>query len=365
MKKVLFVATTAKGHINVFHIPYIKKFKKDGFIVHTATNGDEEVPFADKNYKICIERNPFCVNNVKAYKQLCSIFKKENYDIIICHTPMGATLTRLAGKNTNAKKIIYMAHGFHFFENSSLKSKIIYKNMEKILSKYTDKIITINSEDFNAAKKFKLKENGNVYIVNGIGVDTAKIKNTNIDTTLKRKEFGISEDKCIVLTIGEFIKRKNYETTIKAFSNLKDDNYILIICGRGKLENDLKQMVKNLNVENKVIFAGFRKDINEIIKMSDIFIFPSFQEGLPVAVMEAMAGGLPVVCSNVRGNRDLIKNNDGGFVIECTDINGFTTALEKLKDKNLREKMGSINMENVKKYDIRNVIDVIYNIYIN
>lgn len=109
---------------------------------------------------------------------------------------------------------------------------------------------------------------------------------------------------------------------------------------------------------------GFRKDIAEICKVSDLFTFPSYREGLSVALMEAMANGLPVVCSNIRGNSDLIEDRKGGYLVEPSDVEGFTKCIKVLiEDRRLRSEFGDFNHKKIEDYSIENVIKEVENIY--
>lgn len=355
-KRVLIAATTAKGHINVFHIPYIKMFREKGWIVDVVTNGDEKVPFATNEYSISIKRSPFSFSNIYAIIQMIRIMRNNKYDLVMCHTPMGGVVTRIAAFITKTEPVIYMAHGFHFYKGAPFINAFLFKNIEKLLAHYTDGLITINKEDYEAAKKFKLRKNGKVYILPGIGVDLSRIENISIDISAKKKELGIPEGAFVVLNVGELIDRKNQATAIKAVNLCRNKNIVLVICGRGENEHKLKKLTKDLNMEKKVIFCGFRKDIYEIMKVADVFLFPSFQEGLPVSVMEAMASGLPVICSDIRGNRDLISDK-GGCLVAPLGINKISSCLDYLyQNECLREEFGEYNKKISKKYDINRVI---------
>ncbi len=352
MKKVLFVATTAKTHINLFHIPYIKWFKNNGWIVDVATNGDAKVLFADNEYTIAIERSPINFRNIKACKQLIDIMKKGQYNLISCHTPMGGVLARIAAYATNVSPVMYTAHGFHFYKGASPIKNIIFKGVEGLLARWTDILITINEEDYQAARRFHLRKNGRVYKIDGIGVDIFKFKRKTCDKNQKRKELGILEDAVVFTNIGELIKRKNHETLIRAFARTNIENSILIICGDGELKHKLQRLVKSLKAQQKIILLGFRTDIDEILSVSDVFVFPSYQEGLPVSVIEAMAVGLPVICSDIRGCSDLIDDG-GGMRLKPHNIAGFAEAMKKMSTEPvLRKTCGENNKSVVHKYDL-------------
>lgn len=364
MKKILIVSTVSR-QFYLFEQGNIEVLKTLGYEVHCAANFEDANDRLDEleivRHPLDIQRSPFSLKNIKAYIQLKKVMKSENFDAVHCHSPMGGVLARLAAKSIGFYPVIYTAHGFHFYNGAPRKNWIIYYNVEKYLSKYTDTIVTINGEDFERARTFKAKK---VIAVQGIGVDTSKFDNVIVDRNKKREELAIPEGALVLLTIGEMIKRKNHETALKALARLKNQNYIFLICGKGELENYLKDLVVTLGIEDKVRFLGFRNDIPEICIASDIFVFPSFQEGLPVSVMEAMSAGLPIIASRIRGNTDLIQNGNGGFLHEPEDYIGFAKSIDKvIEDEILRAKMSVHNKNEVKKYDKKVVKETMSNLY--
>ena len=367
-KKIL-VITTTDNMIWQFLIPHIKRLQERGNVVECvcAKTGfwfDELTnKYGFKMHEISFERNPFKFKNFKAYNSLKKLQKDNNYEVIYCQQPVGALMGRLLGKKFKIP-VIYTAHGFHFYKKCSIKNKILYKTAEKWLSKYTDVLITINDEDFEAAKKFNAKQ---VYKISGIGFDGKKYNApvTNNRSEIK-KALGLNEDDFVITTIAEFIKRKNYNTMLKVVSNLKYKipNLKFLICGTGKLENNIKVQIKNLNLDNIVKILGYRRDINKILTISDVFMLPSYHEGLTLSVIEAMNFGVPCVVSDVRGNRDLIINNKGGFVFPPNDSDNFANSILKIyNDKTLASNFSSFNKNQSKKYSIENVLCELDNIY--
>ena len=172
MKKVLFVATV-DSHIELFHLPYLKMFKEYGYEVHVATNTDNEIQYCDSKHKISVERNPLKFCNIKAIKQLTKIINEEHFDIIHCHTPMGSVVARIAARKARktGTRVIYTAHGFHFYKGAPLKNWILFYPVEKCLAKYTDTLITINKEDYNCAKKRFGRRCLDIRYVPGVGVN--------------------------------------------------------------------------------------------------------------------------------------------------------------------------------------------------
>jgi glycosyltransferase EpsD len=176
MKKVLFTATV-DSHILQFHLPFLKMFKENGYEVHVATNGNEKIPYCDVKHVVSFERSPIKINNLKAIKQLKKICEKEKFDIIHTHTLMGSVVTRLAAKKARRKyntRIIYTAHGFHFFKGAPIKNWILFYPVEKYLAKYTDTLITINQEDYELAKMKFNKRCKDIQFVPGVGIDEKK-----------------------------------------------------------------------------------------------------------------------------------------------------------------------------------------------
>lgn len=372
MKKVLFVATVVKTHIMEFHIPYLKMFKEMGWETAVAARNDYEnpadcvIPYCDIYYNIPFERNPLKPGNLKAYKELKHIIDEGEYDIIHCHTPVGAMLTRLAAKQARKQgtKVFYTAHGFHFYKGAPVINWILYYPVEKWLSRYTDVLITINKEDYERAKTFKA---GKVCYVPGVGIDLKKFNAGYVNKEQKRKEIGVSADDFVLLSVGELIPRKNHEVVIRALSVLKQldklNHIEYVICGRGSYEADLRKMAEGLDVADHVHFLGYRNDISEICNCADLFVFMSHQEGLPVALMEAMACGLPAVCSNIRGNTDLIEDGVTGLLANNTPEEVAQSISKMKSDTALRNRVASAALQKIKQFDLSSVEDEMSKIY--
>lgn len=369
MKKVLFVATITK-HITTFHLPYLKMFKEHGYEVHVATDDDAPIPYCDVHHKISIRRNPFKIDNLKAIKQLKRIINEEKFDIVHCHTPMGSVVARLAAKEArkNGTRVIYTAHGYHFYKGAPLINWLLYYPVEKWLAKYTDTQITITQEDYDLAKKkFKIKD---LYLVHGVGLDEEKfnILISNEEKENLKQELKI-DDKFVVCTyVAELNKNKNQQLLIKAIKKLKDDNnnVMLLLVGKGKYEQKLLKLIKKLNLEENVKLLGYRSDIVKILSITDIYLASSLREGLPVNVMEAMYMELPIIAVDNRGHRELVQYNENGFLIEQNNameknMSSYINLL--VNDKQLREKFGKDSKEKVKEYTMNNVTESMNKIY--
>lgn len=373
MKKVLFVASVA-GHIKNFHTPYLKLFKDKGYTTYVAANWtlkeNEKIDFCDNFIQLPIERKPFSLKNIKAIFKLKKLLKVEKFDIIHCHTPMGSVVARLAAKEArkNGTRVIYTAHGYHFYKGAPFINWLLYYPVEKWLAKYTDTQITITQEDYDLAKrKFKIKD---LHLVHGVGLDEEKfnILISNEEKENLKQELKI-DDKSVVCTyVAELNKNKNQQLLIKAIKRLKDDNnnVTLLLVGKGKYEQKLLKLIKKLNLEENVKLLGYRSDIVKILSITDIYLASSLREGLPVNVMEAMYMGLPIIAVDNRGHRELVQHNENGFIVEQNSAmeNNMSSYLKLLvNDKNLRYQFGKDSKEKVREYTLNNVINSMNKIY--
>jgi glycosyltransferase involved in cell wall biosynthesis len=365
LKKALILASVA-SMIDQFNMSNIEILRKMDFEIQVAANfkygsntSQERVNIFKSQlismgvivHDITFDRNAFSFINIKAYNDVKNLINKENFNLIHCHSPIGGLIARMAARKArnNGTKIIYTAHGFHFFKGAPLNNWLIYYPIEKFLARYNDVLITINHEDYKRAKKsFRTKK---IEYIPGVGIDTIKISNITVDRKVKREEIRIAEDAFAVLSVGELNKNKNHEAIIRALSKIKNENIVYVICGTGMLENYLRSMAEKLNV--KVKFLGYRNDVLEICKVCDLFVFPSRREGLGLSALESMASGLPIVTSNIHGIKDYSKDGVTGYSCSPTDFKAFAFKINSmLNDSTLRKQMGERNKAIVKQFDI-------------
>jgi glycosyltransferase EpsD len=317
------------------------------------------LPVCDRYFDLPIARRPFSPVNIKAYAALKRLIEAGDYKLVSCHTPVGGVLARLAARRARKKgtAVMYMAHGFYFYKGAPFLNWLLYYPIEKICARLTDALITINEEDYDrAARKLRARR---VWRFRGVGIDTARFRDANPDGAAMRAALGIPPDATLLISVGELSRRKNHAVIIKAIAELRSgarsgapDVHCLII-GSGPLRARLGALASALSVEAFVHFAGPKRDVENYYAIADILCFPSFMEGLPTVVCEAMAAGLPVICSDIRGNKDLIRQGEGGLLLEPDDAGGFAEAVRRLAgDAALRAAMGAANAENVKRYDV-------------
>jgi glycosyltransferase EpsD len=345
-KKRILLCATVDYHFNAFHLPYMKWFKEQGWEVHVAAKGDMDLPFVDKKYNLPIQRSPFSLQNVKAYRELKNIIHQNEYKIIHSHTPVGGVLARLASRNAreNGTKVMYTAHGFHFCKGSPLLNWLIYYPIEKWLARFTDCLITINEEDFNRANQHHFKAD-RIEHVHGVGVNTEKFRPAEKEYKKElRIAYGYNVGDFLMFYAAEFNKNKNQQLLIRALSHIIDETpkAKLLLAGEGPLLQECRKLANKLGVEERVHFLGLRKDIEQLLQISDVAVGSSFREGLPVNIMEAMSCGLPVIATVNRGHRELITNQQEGWLIQSFNPQMFAKKMKLLaKDPAQRAVMGS------------------------
>ena len=369
IKKALIITNTA-SMVHLFNSVNIGALQNEGYEVHIACNfinGNNASKEAIEEYKkewkakniilhhIDFLRSPFSFKSFKIYRQTKELIKSIDFDIIHCHTPIVSAFTRIAasGLKVNAK-IIYTAHGFHFYKGCPLFNWLTYYPIEKILATKADLLITMNKEDYERAKKH-LKA-PKVEFIDGVGINADVIEKTSNDRDEIHEMLGIPNDQLLMISVGEVNHNKNHKAAIEALSMCQTKNIHYIIAGVGNCVDEYMALARLHNVADRVHFLGFRKDVYKILKASDIFVFPSYREGLSVALTEAMACGLPVIASRIRGNIDLIDEELGGLLCKPADVKSMAMHIDALADNpEIRHKMGLYNYEKSKKYD-KNII---------
>lgn len=373
LKKILIVATS-DIHLQVFHIPYLELLRKMGCVIDVAieVRGNGLVPFTDRVYNFPFKRTLFTFKLFKAYWNLKKLIDSGNYDVIHCHTPIPAALTRLASRGVRKKgtRLIYTAHGFHFYKGGPLLSWLVYYPIEKYLSKLTDAIITINKEDYDVAlNKFNANQ---TYYMKGIGVNPSKFNSDLFrEKNQLRASLSYSEQDFILIYVANFIDRKNHVFILKSLIRIKNliPNIKVLFAGSGILLEKMKEFTRLNNIEGYVNFLGFRNDVDKLLAISDVSISASKHEGLGLALAEAMFSGIPVVATRDRGHQEMIENNFNGFLFEHGNQQQFIDCIMKLyTDRELNNKFIQRSLIKVEQFSISNSLnfmDEVYRKYLN
>ena len=363
MMKILYVATVL-SHICQFHLPHLRMLKEQGHEIHVAAHDNLTVKnglqlrYADRHIEIPFERSPFNRRNIKAYRRLKELIDGGNYDLIVCNTPVGGILTRLAARKARKQgtKVIYIAHGFHFFRGAPRKNWLLYYPLEKHFARLCDMVITINEEDYQLAKS---RFPGRVEHIHGIGADENRYHPASREERLAmRQREGLSEEDFVVLCTGELNENKNQKTLIAAAALLKDriPHLKVLLGGNGPKEQELKAQVRELGLEETVRFLGYRTDLERVVPAVDVVVSCSRREGLPLNIVEAMLCEKPIVASTNRGHRELVKDGATGFLLAPDDATGYADALEVLsKDAEFGRKFGKAGREKALPYQVADI----------
>lgn len=366
MKKVLFVSNVL-SHIYAFHLPYINWFKQNGFEVHVMANSNgQEAKGFDKYFDVKIERSPFSLKNIVAYKEAKKIIDSERYDIVHCHTPMGGVIGRLASRKIRKQgaKVLYTAHGFHFYNGAPRINWLLYYTMEKWLAPYADCIVTINEEDYrNAKDKFESSKT-KVEKISGIGVDIHKFSPAENKESLKAEKG--YEGNFLLTYAAEFIPRKNHRFFVEATKELitKCPNVKFLFAGKGVLVEETRKYTEQLGVSEYIDFLGFRTDMPDVLRMSDVLVSASIEEGFGINIIEGMASGLPAVVSIVRGHKEMVKNGENGYLVCVDNITDFCEKIEWIYcNKKRYQEMSKQAILTAEKFSIENSLNQMEQIY--
>ena len=370
MKKVLYVATVL-SHICQFPLPYLKMFQEKGYEVHVAARDNLveknglQLKYTDKLIEIPFQRSPFTPKNLTAYKQLKRLLNQEKYDLIVCNTPVGGILTRLAAKKARKQgtKVVYIAHGFHFYKGAPRKNWLIYYPLEKYFAKQCDILLTINEEDYLLAKrKFKVR----VGRIHGIGVDSQRYFSINDKKKIERRlALGYQEKQFLVLVVGELLPNKNQIQVIKAVEEIaaKDKRIKLLVAGNGKEKEILESYVDEHKLNDYVDFLGYCTHLEDYQCCIDLGVSCSIREGLGLNVIESMMSGNTFVATKNRGHNELIKDGENGFLVEVGDYHLLANKISVLmQDQKLKKAFEENAMKMIQPYTLPKVLDEVQQI---
>ncbi len=375
MPKVLMISNTASMQYQ-FLLPWTLLLRDMGCEVHIACNFKEGNNCTNKRieefqaqlrkldipyFQVDFHRNALKLHkHPRPLRQLEDILRTDSYDIVHCHSPIGGALGRIAGKRMGVK-VIYTAHGFHFFKGAPPLNWMVYYPIERMLARWTDTLVTINREDFARAKRFHA---AHTFRIPGAGVELERYRHAIRSRTEVLEEFGIPEDAVVFISIGELNSNKNHAVLLRALKLLRNPHLHLIIAGTGKLYDELHRLSEKYGIADQVHIAGFRTDVADLLHASDIFCFPSKREGLGFTAIEAMAAGLPLITSNRHGILDYSVDGITGFACPPDNETAFADAMRTLaEDSVLRKTMGLHNARAAEEFALETVLQEMRKIY--
>lgn len=369
--KVLLTATV-QSHICQFHKPLVDVLHAHGCEVHVAARDNLaeknglKLDFVEKVYDIPFARSPKSPDNIRACRQLKRILDQEHYDVIHCNTPMGGIVTRLAARKTRktGTRVIYTAHGFHFYRGASRKNWLVFYPVEKIFAKLTDQLITINREDYAlASQKFPVA----IAHTHGVGVDECRYYPVSEEEQQAlRRELGFTPEQKLILCIGELLPNKNQAMAIRMMARIREEfpDALLLLAGNGPEKEHLEQLIAELNLQEHVRMLGYCTYLEKYQRITDLLVACSRREGLPLNLVEAMLTANPVVVTQNRGHRELVSHGETGYLVERDDLAAMTDyVLELLRNPAKKEIMGQAALKFALQYGVENVRQELEQVY--
>lgn len=361
MNKRLLITSTDLMMVQ-FLIPHVRNLAEHGFEIEIACSevGGRLNEVREKLngvvkavHEVHLVRSPFSPVNLKGLQDLKRVIDKGQYDLIWTNEPVMGVMTRLAARHTRKRgtKVIYMVHGFHFYKGAPLVNWLLFYPIEKWAGHFCDSVVTVNREDYARAQRMGLPD---VRYIHGIGINTERLSRGQNFSDI-RNELGLRQDDFLVLSVGELNENKNQKTILRAIASLKDPAIHYLLCGKGDQLEKLQRLAQTLGISSRVHFLGYRNDVVDICRQADVFVMPSHREGLPVASLEAMYCGLPVIASNIRGLTDVVEDGKSGYLCAPDDDRAFAEAILRVKgNAALRRNMSAFNRNTVVPFCVDN-----------
>ena len=371
MTQKLLIITTISRTIRDFTIPYIRHFKNLGWQVDgmasDISNNDECIQELDNVWEIQWSRNALDPRNfLKGVARVREVVALENYDIVHVHTPIAAFITRYALRKFIKTRVIYTAHGFHFYHGGNPIKNAIFFNLEKLAGRWTDYLVTINQEDVSAAIKNRFLPEEKIIYTPGIGLDLEKYDPGNVlktEINAIYQELGLDKQDILLLSIAEFTPRKRQQDQLLALKKLNRSEIHIAFAGYGVTQIKIEELARELELQQQVHFLGHRKDIPTLICASQAVLLTSQQEGLPRCIMEAFCAAKPVIGTKIRGIQDLLSDNCG-ILIDVGDTEALAKAITTVADyPEEAKKIGDNGHAKIATYDVREILKTYEDIF--
>lgn len=336
--------STMKGLIGLLNIRSLDA----GYEVHCICSpGQDTKELLDRGYivhPVKIDRKISPLKNLKNIIKISKIIKKINPDIVHVHTPVASVIGRIASKIAGVKNIIYTAHGFYFHEGMNKKQYKLFFNIEKWIGRFcTDYIFTQSKEDFQLAKDNKFlkssKSKNYLHISNGIDIDN-RFNIDNFKESLKkdiREHLKIENDSLIITFIGRMVKEKGILDLLEAIDIVSSDYKVDLIAMGSVVESERDQTLNSYiekNDKKNVHFIGRVSNVEDYLYTSNVFILPSYREGMPRSIIEAMAMKNAIIATDIRGSREEVIDGFNGFLVDASSPKQIAESITTLIENN-------------------------------
>tara|TARA_B100001093_G_scaffold148256_1_gene140940 strand:+ start:85 stop:1218 length:1134 start_codon:yes stop_codon:yes gene_type:complete len=348
MKRILHICNSS-FYLKNFLKTHIDDLVNNHYEVHVICNIDDKKFSFNKKVILHNVKFPKSISPVEFLRSIIEVnklVKSYDFDCVISHNRNSSIVGRIATYFSEVPINLYFAHGFYFHDDQNFFSYFISIQIERFLQKITSHTISQSEEDIKLMVEKKYIDKVKITHV-GNGINVSKFRPV-IDNIQLKKKIGLPVDSFIITGVGRLVKGKGFQNLIDAFyriSKSEKNCYLMIVGGVvsqdiSKYEKKIMNKIKKLHIEKKVILTGMVENVEDYLNCSDVYVLSSFREGVSRSMLEAMSCKIPVISTNIRGSREIIKNNYNGFLYEKSNINELISSTLKLKnDKELVKKI--------------------------
>lgn len=336
-----------------FLLPLIDAMEAKGWrVTSVCSEGSDAEEMRNDGYVITtipISRNLNPISHLRSIVTLARYFRREKFDVLHVHTPIAGIVGRIAGGIAGIPIVIFTAHGFYFHESMPFLKRKFHIALEWTLGGLTDFLFTVSEEDAATAAKLNIMPTDYILVI-GNGVNGKRFNPGAVPNVIEvRASLSIPEDAFVIGFIGRMVQEKGIAELLQAAEEIaRQHNHVYFLLVGDRLASDHNASIEeNLRVAaeclgKKLISTGLREDIPQLLAAMDVFCLPSYREGLPVSIIEAMMMAKPVVATNIRGSREEVVDGETGFLVPARDADALALALERcVTDPEMTHKMGA------------------------
>ncbi len=305
--------------------------------------------------EIYIDRKIAPWSDSMAVFKMFHFFRDVRPSIVHTHTSKAGVVGRMAARLAGVPNVIHTVHGFPFHSGMPKAKRLVYQQIEKCMAKMTDIMLSQSREDVDTALELGIRPRRGDLIHIGNGIDLSEFDPGKYpsDRRLRvRKDLGIEETDMVITMIGRVNREKGYEVLVEALQQVRDLPWHALFIGPDEgFLSSVKHQIDSYGLQGRIQILGQRSDITDLLAATDIYVLPSYREGLPRSLLEAQAMTLPCVATDIRGCREVIKENVTGFLVGPGDSVALEKVLRKLLlDPELRHRMGQEGRRRMLRY---------------
>jgi glycosyltransferase involved in cell wall biosynthesis len=301
----------------------------------------------------------------KYLNPLIDFCKQERFDIVHSHGGVAGFYGRMLKKNLPDIKNVHSIHGIHYVNSNNLLRRFTSEAVEQYLLKYTDMTICETQSDFEKAVSLRIADRNKSVVINN-GINISKYSENKTKSDLLYLKFELSGMNFVIGNISRFDEQKNQKLILKAAARLlkKHPEMKFVFVGDGDELLYAQKLSKHYNIDNNIYFEGERENLLDYYSVFDIFVFPTFWEGMPYVLLEAMASGIPIICSDIPNHREVLDDGNCALLInpkDCDELSG--KIMELYQNKDLRNSLSQKALERVKSFNEKIMVNKIENVY--